>query len=148
MALQIRENITLFDCKLRESGPSLGKLHTTKFNFSEGVIGIHVSNKDDFKIQRLAVNYSYLSVWCDSFGIDAKLYIYEDGFPNIKSGSRLLTKINDFELWLSNDKTKQVRCSTKQHKQITLIETPYIEILLQGKNTLLKSIWSLFNKIQ
>lgn len=134
-------DITLFDCELLGSGPSHGKLHTAKFNFSEGVIGIHVSNKDDFKIQRLAVNYSYLTAWCDSFGIktlDAQVYVYDPykvGFPNIKSGSRLLTKTNDFELWLSNDMRRSALFS-ETNKQITLIETPYIEILLEGKNTL------------
>lgn len=133
-------DITLFDCSLSSSSASLGKLSTALFKFSEGVIGKHILKKEDLVIQRVAVNYSYLNVWSDSFGVDPgeTLISFVKGkeeFSFKLPQPFLLAKGKDYEIHLMAGSNKSFSL-TDTSKQITLEEIPYIEILLKGKNTL------------
>jgi hypothetical protein len=134
-------DITLFDCSLSSSSASLSKLSTASFKFSEGVIGKHILKKEELVIQRVAVNYSYLNAWSDSFGIDPGETLIsfvrekEELFFKLPQPF-LLAKGNGYEIYLKA-RSKKSFSLTDTSKQIMLEEIPYIEVLLKkGKNTL------------
>jgi hypothetical protein len=144
-------DITLFDCKLGKRDASVGTLSTAIFEFNEGIIGTHISNKEDILMRMLAVNFLYLNAWCDSYGVKPEEVFFsfvkkKEEFSFKLPQPFLLAKSNDYEVYLIAD-NKRSFSLTDTSKQIIFEETPYVEILLQDKNTL-KDYQEFVNSIQ
>jgi len=133
-------DVTLFDCKLISTRGSIGKLSTITLKSNEGIIGAHFANKDEILIQFLAINYSYLSKWCDSFGIIPLEILFtnwdkEEIKFTFKNESKLLTSGKGYSIFLYNTIEKR-GIINELKKQIEFEENPYIGIALDNKNNL------------
>ena len=131
--------ISLFNCKFKKSKDSINELSNILFECEEGIIGAHISNMDSILIRSLNVSFSYLSKWGDSFGVSNREFLIsfvreKEEFSFKFPQPLLLAQGNGYKIYLEA-KTEKSFSFTDMSKQIIFSEIPYIDILLQGKNT-------------